>query len=161
MRQKILFILTIFGLGAIAFGQTPTMSNLKTECFSNNNYKNNSVSSFKDELTLKLDVTKISIDKTSEKITFSHSEKIKSESSLILINDTIAFKISIGRVVEYKVKKYLYKADLFRKYEGCWRAASPTNYWYEFYPGVVSAGLGFGYEATNGYLGFTGSLIIE
>ena len=161
MRQKLLFILIIFGFGAVTYGQAPTMSNLRTECFSNNNYKNNSVSSFKDELTLKLDVTKITIDKTSEKISLSHSEKIKSESSLIQINDTIAFKISIGRVVEYKVKKYLYKADLFRKYEGCWRAASPTNYWYEFYPGIISAGFGFGYEGTNGYLGLTGSLIIE
>ena len=152
---------TILGLADAAFGQTATFSNLKTECFSNNSYKNNSVSTFKDELTLKLDITKISIDKTSEKISFSYSEKIKSESSLIQINDTIAFKISVARIVEYKVKKYLYKADLFRKYDDCWQAASPTNYWNEFYPGIISSGLSFGYEATTGYLGFTGSLIVE
>lgn len=143
------------------FAQTTLHSNIKTECFSNNNYQNNSVKEFKNELTLKLDIIKLKIDKTTEKISFTYTEKIKNESSLILINDSIAFKLCIGRVTEYKAIKYLYKADLYRKYDNCWRVASSTNYWNEFHPGVISSGLGFGYEGNLGYLGFDGTLIVE
>ena len=142
------------------FGQTASRSNLKTECF-NPIYQNASVKEFKNEMTLKLEISQLKIDKTTEKISFTYTEKIKDESSLILINDTIAFKLCIGRVTEYKSNKYLYKADLYRKYDNCWRVATTANYWNELHPGIISSGLGFGYEGNLGYLGFVGTLIVE
>lgn len=161
MKHFLIFVLSLFGNIVFAFGQTPAPATLKAECFSNASYKNNSVSTFKEELSLKFDVTKITVGKTLVKVLFSHTEKIKSESSLIQINDTVAFRISIGRVVEYKAKKYLYKANMFLKRNGCWDAATPVGYWHEFVPGVIVSGLGFGREGTTNYLAFHGGLIVE
>ncbi len=162
MKQLNKFSFLLFVILTTNFSaQTILNSNLKSECFTNNNYHNKSTKILKEDLTLKLEITKIKIDDLVKKISFKYTEKIKNESSLIIINDSIAFKISIGRVVDQKLNKYLYKADLYRKIEDCWQVATPTNYWNEFSLGVISSGLGFGYEGTLGYLGFDGTLIVE
>ena len=78
-----------------------------------------------------------------------------------MINDSVGFKVAVARVLDFQVKKYLYKADLFRKHDGCWKPASNSSTWTEFSPGIISSGLGFGYEGNINYLGFNGTIVIE
>ena len=106
-------------------------------------------------------MTILKVGKTTEKIDFQYSETIQNESSLIQLNDTVAIKVSVTRAVDFKVKKYLYKVDMFTKTGKCWKAASGTGLWNEFYPGVVTGGWSVGFEGTSNYLGFDGAILIE
>jgi hypothetical protein len=159
MQKTFIFIATLTLFSLTIFGQDK--SNLKSECFTNISQEQKTIDKYKDNLTLKIEVTILKVGKISTAINFTYDEIIQNESSLIQINDSVAIKVAITRAVDFVEKKYLYKVDLFTKSDKCWKRASGANDWNEFYPGIVTAGCSVGYEGTDNYLGFTGTIIIE
>lgn len=161
--MKHYIILTAFALFTLTdtYGQTTKHTQVKDVCFGNSNYRNNSVNEFNESLTITVDILEIQNGKVSENVEFSHSEEFANETSLIEINDTVAMKISICRAVDYGVKKYLYKIDLFRKKGKCWNNAGGPGLWAEFYPGQLTEGFSVGTPNTSSYLGFNGSIQLE
>ena len=157
--RNVILLSVIILLSTSLISQERTI-NIDNTCFVNNNYKNNSVESFKDQLTLTLDIVEITDGRISSNVDISFKEQIENE-SLVQINESVALKISIVRAIDFGVKKYLYKFELFRRRGECWASAGGNGLWNEFYPGIITNGFAVGIENTAGYLGFNGSVMIE
>ncbi|MFZ6051033.1 hypothetical protein [Halocola ammonii] len=135
-------------------------SNWKGKCIENKQTDLNAVDTFSSSLELTIQINTIKNGKESTAIDFRHSERIRKESSLIEIDENHAIKISIARVVDYGLKKYIYKLTFFEKDE-CWREMSLFTQWAEFSPGVISTGHSVGSTGSEDFYGFEGQIRIK
>lgn len=122
--------------------------------------KINPVESFKDSLTLSIDLTEIYIGKRTKEIKFKHTEVITTESSLIKVTKDMAIKISVARVIDNGNKCYLFKIHLFEKYKDCWYDKNANGSWSIGKIGTVNAGYYHGIKGEDCF-GYDGEISIN
>jgi hypothetical protein len=120
----------------------------------------NPVESFKDSLTLTIDIKEIYIGKKIKEIEFEHTEVITTESSIIKVNKDMAIRISIARVIDNGKKCYLYKIHLFERYKDCWYDKNATGGWSVGKIGTLNSGY---YHGTKGEdcFGYDGDITLN
>lgn len=118
------------------------------------------VESFKDSVTLTINLNEIYVGKKTKSVKFVHTELITSESSIIEINKEMAIRVSIARVIDNGNKCYLYKIHLFEKYKDCWYDRDASGGWNLGKLGVVNSGF---YHGTKGEdcFGYEGDIILD
>lgn len=120
----------------------------------------NPAESFKDSLTLTIDITEIYIGKKTKEIEFIYKEVITSESSIIKVNKDMAIRVSIARVIDNGKKCYLYKIHLFEKYKDCWYDKNASGGWSVGKIGTLNSGY---YHGTKGEdcFGYDGDITLD
>lgn len=130
-------------------------------CDKKNSHDANFVKEFQKEFTVTVTVDSLFLGDKKYKVGFSHTEKFTDESPLIKINDSIAVKVSVARVVLNGEKKYLYSYDFYRKTD-CWNKIDFSESWSTFKPGnSVLAALSMGVQGDSGYFRFEGDISIK
>jgi hypothetical protein len=119
-----------------------------------------SVESFKDSLTLSINLREIYIGKKIKEIEFKHTEVITTESSIIKVNKDMAIRISIARVVDNGEKCYLYKIHLFERYKDCWYDKNATGGWSIGKIGTFNSGYYHGKKGEDCF-GYDGDITIN
>jgi len=121
----------------------------------------NSVTKFQNEFTVTLQVDSLILGDGRYKVSFSKSETFSDESPLLLINDSIGFKVTVAKVVLNGEKKYMYSYSFYRK-KDCWKKVIPGESWNTFDPGnSILAAYSVGTKGDSDYFNFQGNISIK
>jgi hypothetical protein len=163
MIQQILLISAIF-IGQLAFAQKVKTIDLDKVCdpiAQQYHYEVEDVDEFKDSLTLTIELTTVTDGRDVDYKAKRFTEKIKDESSIIMLSKTVAFSIAIARITEHGKKYYLYSIHLYRKDGKCWDDLNTNGTWSKCSLGTITSGYGFGNQGTSNFIGFSGSVRVK
>jgi hypothetical protein len=95
---------------------------------------------------------------------FKFQSRIKDETKIIKLNDTVGVKLVIARSVEFGSKKYLYKLSYYKKdFSGnCWRSYSGYGFMTPVYHRTVSLnGTSFMLSGTSLFVVYDGWITFD
>jgi len=112
------------------------------------------VKKFKKKIPIEINFKAIQLGKKVISIDVHYADKISGSTKLINLNDTIAIKLVIGKVVEDENDKYLYKLLVFTKDKviNCWRPLTIVSNFTTVYSQTISLNqYAIGYSDKNNY----------
>ncbi|MDC9721326.1 MAG: hypothetical protein PSN34_00960 [Urechidicola sp.] len=161
MKRLIVLIIVCFGSTHLYSQEFKIIEDdKKCEDIINNRYVE-PVDSFKNELKVTISISEFSVGKEEIKVDKTWTVSITDETPIIKVTKNGALRISTGKVIDNRMKYYIYKIHLYKKENGCWEEGSSTMDWNRLKLGKIMQDYGFGIPGRNNHIGFKGEVIIE
>lgn len=137
--------------------QTPCIENEKKEGRLPLDYK---IKRFPKSVDIEIRINKIEFGNDIYSFNFHYRNKIKYETDLLILNDTLGLRMHLAATTINKEKQYLYSINLYKMNQNCWRSLSTKVFSLMWAKQIPLSGGGVGYPGDKDFFRYVEGMII-